>query len=270
MQNVLEIIDFSCGYPGKFIISGISFSVPGGSFVGIVGPNGSGKTTLFKGISAELNALSGKIVLTGKNTKLMGYKERARKMAIVSQNIETMDMKVEDYVLLGRLPYQKSFQFFETEKDYALAQHYIKLTGIEHLKDKYMDSLSGGEQQLAAIARALAQEPELLLLDEPTSHLDIGHQVQILNLIQSLNNNLALSVLMIIHDLNLAAEYCDFLVMLKEGSLHAAGTAEKVLDYRNIEEVYQTLVVTQKNPLSGKPAVFLVSGNVFAQKKDML
>ncbi len=267
MHNTLEIKDFSCGYHGKFMISKINFNLPKASFAGIVGPNGSGKTTLFKGITSELESIAGSIFIDSRNIKSMNFKERAQKLAIVSQHIESPDITVEDYVLLGRLPYHGKFQFFESEKDFEIAKHYMELTGTIHLKDKYMDSLSGGEQQLAAIARALTQEPELLLLDEPTSHLDIGHQVQILNLIQNLNQNMGLTVLMIIHDLNLAGEYCNYLIMLDNGNMHLAGTPEEVLDYKNIEEVYKTIVITQKNPVSGKPAVFLVSGNVLGESK---
>jgi iron complex transport system ATP-binding protein len=122
-----------------------------------------------------------------------------------------------------------------------------------------MNSLSGGEQQLAGIARALTQEPELLLLDEPTSHLDITHQVQILNLIQRLSEELSLTVLMIIHDLNLAGEYCDTLLMMQKGTLRKTGTPHEVLNYLDIEVVYDTVVITRTNPVSGKPVVFLVS-----------
>jgi len=265
-SNILEIKDFSCGYSNKFAITGIDFHLPKASFAGIVGPNGSGKTTLFRGITAELESWTGKILLDDKNIHSMDFKQRAKKMAVVAQHIESPDISVEDYVLMGRLPYHGKFQFFDTQKDFEIAQHYMKLTGVIPLKDKYMNQLSGGEQQLAAIARALTQEPELLLLDEPTSHLDIGHQVQILNLIQNLNKNMGLTVLMIIHDLNLAGEYCDFLVMLDSGKMRMAGKPEQVLDYKVIEEVYKTIVVTQKNPISGKPAVFLVSGDVLGKQ----
>ena len=142
----------------------------------------------------------------------------------------------------------------------------MKLTNVYRLKDKLLSQLSGGEQQLASIARALVQEPDLLLLDEPTSHLDITHQLQVLNLIQKLNEELKLSVLIIIHDLNLAGEYCDNLVLLKNGQIHSTGTPEEVLTYKNIEDVYNTVVVTQTNPLSGKPAIFLISEKVLKNR----
>lgn len=259
MGKFLEIKEFSCGYPGHFVLNEINFEIEKGHFVGIIGPNGSGKTTLFRGISGELPTLSGTITLNGQLTQKMSLREKARNIAVVTQQIEAGNMTVEEYVLMGRMPYQRQFQFFETGEDIAIAEKYMKLTGIDNLRDKNMNSLSGGEQQLAGIARALTQEPELLLLDEPTSHLDITHQVQILNLIQRLSEELSLTVLMIIHDLNLAGEYCDTLLMMQKGTLRKTGTPHEVLNYLDIEAVYDTVVITRTNPVSGKPVVFLVS-----------
>ena len=267
MNLFFKIEHFSCGYPGRFVVEDINLEIPKGEFVGIIGPNGSGKTTLFKGITAELNPLAGMSVLKGDRIHKMSLRKRAQNLAIVTQNIETGDITVEEYVLMGRLPYRRQFQFFETERDYTIAQKYMKLVGVDHLKDKPMNALSGGEQQLSGIARALTQEPELLLLDEPTSHLDISHQVQILNLIRRLSHDLKLTILMIIHDLNLAGEYCDSLIMLDNGHLRKVGTPSDVLNYKDIEEVYKTVVVTRTNPISGKPVVFLVSEEVMGQKK---
>lgn len=237
----------------------ISFEIKKGDFVGIIGPNGSGKTTLFKGISGELNTLAGSSRLNGEFIQKMNLKQRAQNLAVVTQNIEVGSMTVEEYVLMGRIPYRKQFQFFETKSDIAIAEKYMELTGVNALKNKFMNVLSGGEQQLAGIARALTQEPELLLLDEPTSHLDITHQVQTLNLIRRLSEQLGLTVLMIIHDLNLAGEYCDSLVMMQNGRIHKKGKPLEVLNYADIEAVYDTVVITRTNPISGKPVVFLVS-----------
>jgi iron complex transport system ATP-binding protein len=214
---------------------------------------------LFRGISGDLPGLAGQTVLNGVSIQKMNLKEKAQNIAVVTQNIEVGNMTVEEYVLMGRMPYRKQFQFFETANDIAVADKYIKLTGISELRDKNMNALSGGEQQLAGIARALTQEPQLLLLDEPTSHLDITHQVQILNLIRRLSDELKLTVLMIIHDLNLAGEYCDSLVMMQKGTLRKKGTPHEVLNYMDIEAVYDTVVITRTNPVSGKPVVFLVS-----------
>lgn len=268
MKSFLKIDKFSCGYPGKFVVQDIDLEIPKGDFVGIIGPNGSGKTTLFKGITAELPALGGKTILKGEPIHKMSIKKRAQNLAIVTQVIEAGAMTVEDYVLMGRMPYRGQFQFFENEEDVEIAEKYMKLTGVDRLRNKFMNALSGGEQQLAGIARALTQEPQLLLLDEPTSHLDISHQVQILNLIRRLSYDLKLTVLMIIHDLNLAGEYCDSLIMMDNGKLRKKGEPAEVLNYQDIEEVYKTVVITRTNPVSGKPVVFLVSEDVMQQKKE--
>ena len=267
LKHFFEINNFSCGYPGKFVVEDLNFEITKGSFVGIIGPNGSGKTTLFKGITSELGALSGSISLYGKSIEKMGLKERAQNLAVVTQNIEIGSMTVEEYVLMGRIPYRKQFQFFETNDDISIAHKYLELTGILWMKDKFINALSGGEQQLASIARALTQEPQLLLLDEPTSHLDITHQVQILNLIRRLSKELGLTVLMIIHDLNLAGEYCDSLIMMQNGKIRKKGLPEEVLNYADIEAVYKTVVVTRTNPISGKPVVFLVSEEILKTEK---
>lgn len=262
MNDLLHISQFSCGYSSKFRIAVDDIVLKKGDFCGIIGPNGAGKTTLFKGITGELATLEGKITFNGEDLSTMKHQQRAQRMAIVNQNIGSPQISVEEYVLLGRMPFQKTFSFIESDEDYAVAHHFMKMTDIFRFKDKMMSELSGGEQQLAAIARALAQEPELLLLDEPTSHLDISHAVSILNLLQRLNDEKQLTIVMVIHDLNLAGEFCEQLVMMKEGAVFAKGIPEDVLTYKNIESVYDTVVITQKNPLSGKPAVFLVSQKV--------
>ncbi len=264
---MLKIKNIVSGYPGSFMLDDISIEIPKGVFAGIIGPNGSGKTTLFKTITGDLKVKSGEISLNGIETSQMSLKENARKMAIVTQTIDADDVVVEDYVLMGRLPYKKPFQLIDKKDDVEIAGRYMRLTGVDKYKHKLMNQLSGGEQQMIAIARALTQEPELLLLDEPTSHLDISHQVQILNLLQQLNEDYGLTILMIIHDLNLAGEYCSNLVMLNKGKIHTSGAPDEVLNYKDIEEVYNTVVITQKNPLSGKPAIFLVSGKTLGNNK---
>ena len=262
MDYAIEIERIECGYGQKFTIKDLSFQVPRGKLTSVIGPNGAGKTTLFRTITGMLPLKSGKIVVNGVPIDQMNHKMIAKHLAIVNQTVEADSISIEDYVLLGRLPYHTSFQLFESKEDYAIAEECMKLTGVWEKRHKLMNQLSGGEQQLAAIARALTQQTDILLLDEPTSHLDISHQMKILNLVQRLNRERNLTVLLIIHDLNLASEYSDQLVMLKSGRAHVTGTPEEVLTYKNIEMVYDTLVVTQKNPLSGKPCVFPVSENL--------
>lgn len=262
MNDFLNIQNFSCGYKNSFTLKEIDFKVAKGAFAGIIGPNGSGKTTLFKGITGELKKQRGEVCFHGESLTSMSLKEKALNIAVVSQFTDTGDMTVEEFVLMGRIPYRNRWQFFETRQDMRIAEEYMKLTDVFPMRRKPMTRLSGGEQQLAAIARALTQEPKLLLLDEPTSHLDISHQVQILNLIQKLTTDLKLTVLMVIHDLNLASEYCDYLVMMQNGGIFTKGKPDHVITYKNIEEVYKTVVITQPNPLSKKPSVFLVSNKI--------
>ncbi len=261
-MDFLEIKNADYGYDKSFHLTHVSFNVVKGEFTGIIGPNGSGKSTLLKGIAGELPVSANQVFLDGIDFSLLSENERAKQIAVVTQFTEVFDLTVEEYVLTGRIPYRGKFQFFDTPKDFEIAQKYMELTDIAHLRNKKFSCLSGGEQQLASIAKALTQEPSLLLLDEPTSHLDISHQVQILNLIQQLSYTLGLTVVMIIHDLNLASEYCEHLVLMKNGGVFKHGTPFDILNYKNIEEVYNTVVITQENPLSKKPSVFLVSNKI--------
>lgn len=257
-MNHLEIKNLVCGYR-KFRLDIPSFCLEEGSLTGIIGPNGSGKTTLLKGILGDLPLKNGQITLHGKDLRKMSIREKAQKMAVVTQQLTETDLNVLEFVLLGRLPHRSAFQFFDRREDLRIADHYIQMLGLSPLRNKPLSNLSGGEKQTACIAKALTQQASLLLLDEPTSQLDIAHQVQILDLIKQWNRKMHLTVLMIVHDLNLASEYCDRLLVMNRGNIHKQGSPEEVMDYQILEEVYQTRVVTGKNPTSGKPAVFLVS-----------
>ncbi|MCG8548772.1 MAG: ABC transporter ATP-binding protein, partial [Desulfobacterales bacterium] len=219
----------------------------------------AGKTSLLRTVCGNLAPFKGDIVLKGKKIATRTRSDLARQMAVVRQNQAPMPIKVQPYVLLGRLPFFKPFQFFESRKDLDLARHFMSVTGILDLADSAMDQISGGERQLAALARALTQEPEILVLDEPTAHLDITHQARILDLISGLRDHLGLTVLMVIHDLNLAAEYSDELVLLNKerGRIHAMGTPEEILTRENILAVYHTPVRVEKNPKSGRPCIFI-------------
>ncbi len=256
---MLEIKNLICGYDAKFLLRDINLRIEGKELVGIIGPNGSGKTTLLRAITRVLKPKKGGIFLEGKNTSQMGFRELAKRIAVVSQSFETGFMSVEEFVLLGRIPHFERFQFLETKKDLEITRRCMVLTDTLKLKDQPISEISGGERQLALIARALVQEPKLLLLDEPTSHLDIAHQVGILDLISRLNKELALTVVMVLHDLNLASEYCHRLVLINGGRIYKIGAPSQVLNYQIIEEVYRTVVVVEKNPISSKPYILVVS-----------
>lgn len=258
---ILNAEHLSCGYNRNIVLEDISFEVFKGEIISIIGPNGSGKTTLLKTICGILKPDKGRIFLNGEEIKSISRQRLARNIARVSQTIDMPRMTVEDYILMGRLPYFSRYQFFETGKDLTLVDDTLKLLGIAHLKNKYMDEISGGQRQLASVAKALVQEPSLLLLDEPTSHLDITHQAVILNQIRRLNRNLGLTVIMVIHDLNLASEYSDRLILLngKKRGIHKSGSPETVITKSFIENVYGTDVIVSRHPESGRPFILLSS-----------
>jgi len=258
---MLELEKVTTGYDRKAILDDIGFVLEKGDFVGVIGPNGSGKTTLLKVISKILNPWKGRVTLEGKGLDEIKHRELAKRIALVPQKMQELffSSSVRDFILLGRTPYLKRFQLLESKEDLRVVREVMEETDTLGLEERNLEDLSGGERQRAVIAQALAQEPEILLLDEPTAHLDINHQVEILNLIKSLNQRKNLTVLMISHDLNLAAEYCDRLILLKEGRVFQEGSPQEILTYGNIEQVYKTLVVVEKNPASFKPHVFLVS-----------
>jgi iron complex transport system ATP-binding protein len=259
---MIRIDNLTCGYGSKIVLNDINFEIEKGEFVGIIGPNGSGKTTIMRAITRLIKPISGTINLEEKNIIDFSYKELAQKVAVVSQSLPVMTMSVKEFVLLGRIPYYKELQFLESEKDLAIAESAMVMTDIIKLEDSYMSEMSGGEVQLAFIARAIAQEPSLLLLDEPTAHLDITHQVGVLDLIKRLNRQYGMTVIIVLHDLNLASEYCDRLVLMDQGQIEKTGKPEEVLTYGNLEKVYKTVVVVEKNPISGKPFVLVVSEEV--------
>lgn len=258
-MSFLEVTCLNTGYPNAFRLHDVSFSVEKGQFLGIIGPNGSGKSTLLKSISGELAVCPEQIKLGKLDLHTHTSNERARRIAVVSQFVDRVDIEVYDYVMMGRFPYRDNMQFFENPADDKVVSEYLALTGADKFLGKNFSQLSGGEQQLVNLAKALAQEPELLLLDEPTAHLDIMHQVQVLDLVQELCERKGITVAMVIHDLNLASEYCDQLLLMNGGRLHVQGSPAEVLNHINIEQVYNTTVVTKMNPYSNKPVVFLVS-----------
>lgn len=264
MQTLIKVNNLSGGYDKTLVIKDISFEVKRGEFLGIIGPNGSGKSTLLRLMSRVLPPKLGTITLEEKDARRMNLKEFCRKVAFVPQDtLINFSFTVEEIVLMGRIPHLKRMQF-ETKKDFSIVEYALSLTDTLYIKERDIDELSAGERQRVIIAKALAQEPALLFLDEPTSHLDIGHQVQILDLLKKLNKKQNLTVVMVMHDLNLASEYCNRIMLLNEGKVFKDGTPEEVLTYQNIESVYKTVVVVNKNPISAKPYVMLVSG----ERKD--
>lgn len=256
---IIQARDLTCGYDSGFILKDINFKAQEREFIGVIGPNGSGKTTLLRALTKVIRPQRGEIFYDGQNIEQLSLKELARKIALVSQIPDAeLKMDVEEFVLLGRIPYRKKWQILETKADKEAADMAMSLTGTLRFKERFVGSLSAGERQLVLVARALAQGPRLLFLDEPTSHLDIAHQVKILDLLKKLNQENGITIITVLHDLNLASEYCQQLVLLDNGKIFRRGVPDEVLTYQNIEEVYKTVVVVEKNPVSRKPYILLV------------
>jgi iron complex transport system ATP-binding protein len=260
MEALLKIANLSAGYYKEDVIRALSLDINQGDFMGIIGPNGSGKTTLLRLATRVLHPRKGEIYFQDKDIFGMDLKEFCRKVAFVAQDIPTsFSFTVMELVLMGRIPHLKRLQF-ETKNDIEIAEKALSFTDTLDLKDKRIDELSAGERQRVVIARALAQEPVLLFLDEPTSHLDIGHQIQILDLLKKLNHKNKLTIAMILHDLNLASAYSNRIVLLDKGTIFKEGRPEDVLTYQNIEAVYKTIVLVNENPITHRPNVVLVPG----------
>ena len=252
----LENIDFS--YGDIKILNRIDFHLKENEFIGIIGPNGSGKSTLLKNISKLLNPDSGFIYLDKNLLNDYSYKELAKKMAVVPQDTKVnFNFSVYDLVMMGRNPYQDRWGRI-TKEDKRKVNEAMELTDTKKFKDKSIQNLSGGERQRVIIARAIVQEPELLLLDEPTASLDINYQRNIFDLISDLNERLDMSVLAVSHDLNLISQYCDRLILLNDGKIYSMGKVDDVITKENISEVYNTDVDIKYNPITERPYVIIV------------
>lgn len=254
MENVISIKNLHWSYGKDQVLKKIDLDIEKGKFHTILGPNGSGKTTLFKIITKMLET-DNSVFLESKSLNDYSYKELAKKISIVPQNtVIEFDFSVMDIVLMGRAPYLKRFET-ESRKDLELAEEALKLVDIWHLKDKNIQEISGGERQRAIIARAIAQNAQIMLLDEPVSHIDLRYQIELLDSIKRLNRKKNLTIVMILHDLNLASEYSDNIFLLKKGEVYSKGNPSDVLTKENIEYVYRVKVNLINNPQTDKPLV---------------
>lgn len=258
MEKILNCIDLSFSYHGlELILDNLNFSIPQGDFVGIVGPNGSGKSTLLKLFSGVLKPKTGQIYLQERVVAQIPSKEMAKILAVVPQSTEPIyNFSAYEVVAMGRYPHQGRWSTADV-KDQKVIQRVLEQTGVWNLRDRNIQELSGGERQRVIIARALAQEPQVILLDEPTSSLDISYQIEIFDLLQELNLE-GVTIVAVLHDLNLAAQYCTHLAMISKGRIIVSGTPDEVITVKNIREVYQTEVVISYK-FSGRPYVTLLS-----------
>jgi iron complex transport system ATP-binding protein len=245
--------NLNIGYDERLIVKNLSVKIPDKKITTIIGANGCGKSTLLKAITRIISQQSGMVVLDGKNISKENTKILAKKMAILPQTPESASgLTVGELVSYGRFPYQKGFGRL-TKKDYQVIDWALEVTGIIDYKFRAVDSLSGGQRQRVWIAMALAQETEIIFLDEPTTYLDMAHQLEVLELLQKLNREQGRTIVMVLHDLNQAARFADYIIALKEGQIVKAGECEEVITHDVLKQVFQIDAQIGKDPRTNKP-----------------
>jgi iron complex transport system ATP-binding protein len=256
---ILTVDGIDCYYGSVKVLENVRFSAKERDFIGIIGPNGSGKTTLLRSISRTLKPHRGVIFLNDVDIYALKSVEVAKQMAVVPQDtVIAFNFTALDIVLMGRNPHLTRFQM-ESEKDIAIARKAMGLTNTWHLAERPVNELSGGERQRVIIARALAQEPKVLLLDEPTVHLDINNQLEIMDLLKELCIKKGVIVLAVFHDFNLAARYCDSAILLKNGKIVSAGNLDAVLTSENIKSVFQVDAMVKRHPVTNSLYIIPIS-----------
>ncbi|GAA3350183.1 ABC transporter ATP-binding protein [Lysinibacillus sp. FSL M8-0216] len=236
---MLKIEQLSISYEQKEVVHNFSFEVEQGEILSIIGPNGSGKSTILKAIARMQPYSDGNILFEGENMRRLSSKEIARKMCMLSQqNQAPSDISVKSLVAYGRYPHKKWFERLNAE-DEAIIDWALEKTYLSQYKEKPIAALSGGEAQRAWIAMALAQRPQVLLLDEPTTFLDIAHQHEVLELVRELNRDMGMTVVMVLHDLNQASSYSDKIVVVKDGNRAQIGTPDEVMTEQMIQQIYR-------------------------------
>ncbi len=261
MGKSIQIKDLTFGYGDQSILKKLNVMIGHRTFLSIIGPNGSGKTTLLKNIARNLTPDQGSIFIDQKELKAYSTSDLAKDMAVVHQNPDAgVDFTVYDVVMMGRHPYIPRFKR-ETAQDMEIVEQALKATSVFHLQERFVDEISGGEKQRVMIAKALAQEPQVLLLDEPTSFLDIHHQIEILDLLKKLNQEKQITVIAVIHDLNLAARYSDEVMLMHEGKILALGTTEKVMTTTQLQRAYDMNMIIDHNVYTGSLQISPVAVN---------
>jgi iron complex transport system ATP-binding protein len=259
-MTTVEFQGVAFAYPARdrrpgFAIRDLSFSVGAGEIFGVIGPNASGKTTLIRLLSKVLEPSRGEIVLGGDNLGRLSRASVARRVAVVPQDVPAgFPYTVGDLVLMGRFPHAPG-RFFESAEDVDAGREAMAAAGVLDLCDETLDRLSGGERQRVMLARALCQRSSLLVLDEPTAHLDLHHVAECVGLLRRLNREAGRTIILVSHDLNLVAELCDRLLLLRAGEAVGVGRAEAVLEESTLESVYGCRVVVDKHPTSRRPTV---------------
>ena len=258
MKDALHSRQLGYSYRDVRVLKDLSFSVYQGDFFVIIGPNGSGKTTLLKCISGILRPQTGSLEILGAPVQTYSRKSLARAIALVPQTAPVdFPFTVNEVVLMGRSPHL-GILGVEHETDLSLAHRAMEFTGVASLAHRKLDQLSGGERQRVLIARAICQDPEIILLDEPTASLDLAHQVRIMDLMERLRHEKKVTILMVSHDINLAALYGNRLMLLKEGQILSLGPPSEVLTFQTLEDAYGCPLLVDKSPLGNFQRVTLV------------
>jgi len=253
--HTLQVEAVTLGYGDRVVVESLDLLVPSGRITCIVGANACGKSTLLRAMARLLAPRSGRVVLDGKDLHAMPTKQVARTLGLLPQSpIAPEGIVVADLVSRGRHPHQGMLTRWTAQDDEAVAEA-LRMTDTLELADRTVDELSGGQRQRAWIAMALAQRTDILLLDEPTTFLDISHQVDVLDLLTDLNRGRGTTIVMVLHDLNLAARYADHLIAVSAGRLHAAGGPRDVLTPEMVQDVFGMQSQVILDPVSGKPLV---------------
>ncbi|MGI5531624.1 ABC transporter ATP-binding protein [Streptomyces syringium] len=253
--NELSTHGLELGYGANIIVDGVNLTLPGGAVTAVVGPNACGKSTLLRGMARLLAPTAGTVTLDGSDIHRMPARTLARRMGLLPQQaIAPEGVTVEALVRLGRYPHQRMLTPW-SKADQAAVEEALERTGTTALRDRSVDELSGGQRQRAWIALALAQDTPLLLLDEPTTFLDLRHQLDVLDLVEELNTEAGRTVVMVLHDLGQAARYADHLVVMCDGRPAAAGPPAEVLTAELVEEVFQVECRVVPDPETGTPLV---------------
>jgi iron complex transport system ATP-binding protein len=253
-MSSIEVQSITLAYENDLIIRNLSLSIPRGGITALVGPNGCGKSTLLRGLSRLLKPRGGSVLLDGRDIWSMPTKALAQQLGILPQSPVTPEgLTVYELVAQGRYPHQTFMQQW-TADDERQAQEALRITGLTELSDRPVDSLSGGQRQRAWIAMTLAQDTDYLLLDEPTTFLDLAFQIDVLDLLDDLHKE-GKTIIMVLHDLNHACRYADHLIALREGSIEAQGNPAAILDERLVERVFGIRCQIIPDPVTGTPLV---------------
>ncbi len=255
-MKIIELSNVSFSYNAKIVLNDINLTIEKNEFIGIIGPNGAGKSTILRIMAGILKKFNGSVRIIERDIKKIKQKELARIIGFVPQETHFQhNYSVEDVISMGRYPYVEPFRHFKKD-DIAAIEWAIEKSNLAQLRNRLVNSISSGERQIVVICRALVQKPQILLLDEPTSHLDIQHQVRIMDLLKDLNQH-GMTIVIVNHDLNLSSQFCKKLVLIHQGSIYKIGAPEMIINKKLIQDVYGVETEIIIHPERKVPQIFL-------------